>query len=818
MVRSGRRRWLIRLSAGAGVLALALGIGFWGLLPDPLFREPQASILLARDGTLLSAKIAADGQWRFPPSSRVPQKYRRALLVYEDKRFESHFGIDPLAIARAARLNFEQGRTVSGASTITMQVARLARAGGSNGEGADREQARTFRKKIGEALLALRLETAFSKDEILALYASNAPFGGNVVGLEAASWRYFGRSPENLSWAESATLAVLPNSPALITPGRGRPALLAKRNQLLVRLREAGEIDALDLKLGLAEPLVDAPLPLPNEARHLLESLRARYPDVHRFETTLDAELQRTASQLVRERATALGREGIYNVAAVVADNKTFEVLAYIGNSSWSTRNERGLAVDIVRRPRSTGSILKPFLYAGMLDSGQLLPHSLVPDIPTQYAGYMPENFDRQYRGAVPADVALAQSLNVPAVRSLKEFGVERFYDMLANLGMSTLTRSPDNYGLTLILGGAEGTLWDLTGMYSNLADLARQITPGPATDYRELHVLKHATAGKTDTRHASEITPAAAWLTLNALLEAPRPADEAQWKTFAGSRKISWKTGTSWGFRDAWAIGSTSRYTVGVWAGNATGEGKPGLTGATSAAPLMFELHSRLAPAPWFTQPTLGMKQVEVCRDDGFLANAGCESRREWIPANSHFDRLSANHRLVHLDAAARYQVDSNCERVSSMRHTSWFVLPPAQEYYFRRVHSAYRDLPPFRADCERARAARDERPPMEFLYPNASGGIYIPVELDGQKGRTILEAIHRNRSASLYWHLDGRYLGATTTFHQMSLDLPPGPHSVTVVDDRGNRLTRTFEVLSAAEPNHPTDEPIPIAHRRWQ
>jgi penicillin-binding protein 1C len=231
-----------------------------------------------------------------------------------------------------------------------------------------------------------------------------------------------------------------------------------------------------------------------------------------------------------------------------------------------------------------------------------------------------------------------------------------------------------------------------------------------------------------------------------------------------------------------------------------------------------MFELHSRLAPAPWFTQPTLGMKQVEVCRDDGFLANAGCETQREWIPADSHFDRLSANHRLVHLDAGARYQVDSNCERVSNMRHVSWFVLPPAQEYYFRRVHSTYRDLPPFRADCERALAARDERPPMEFLYPNASGGIYIPVELDGQKGRTILEAVHRNRNAELYWHLDGRYLGATTTFHQMSLDLPAGPHSVTLVDNRGNRLTRVFEVLSAAEPNHTTDGAIPIAHHRWQ
>ena len=785
---------------------LVLGVAFWCLLPDPLFNEPQASILLARDGTLLSAKIAADGQWRFPPSAQVPEKYRRALLAFEDKRFDSHLGIDPLAIARAARLNLQNGRTVSGASTITMQVARLARARGSNGEGADRAESRSIARKLVEALLALRLETAFSKHEILALYASNAPFGGNVVGLEAASWRYFGRSPAKLSWAESATLAVLPNSPALVTPGRGRPALLAKRNRLLERLYEARALTALDLKLALAEPLVDAPLPLPNQARHLLETLRSRYPNVHRFETTLDATLQANASQMVRERAAALGREGVYNVAAIVADNRTFEVLAYVGNSTWSTRNERGFAVDIVRRPRSTGSILKPFLYAAMLDGGQILPHTLVPDIPTQYAGYRPENFDRAYRGAVPADVALAQSLNVPAVRSLKEFGVARFYDLMQGMGLSTLTRSPDDYGLTLILGGAEGTLWDITGMYSSLADLARRITPAAPCAYRELSVLRRATdvaspRGDARAPHASEITPAAAWLTLNALLEAPRPADEAQWKTFASSRKIAWKTGTSWGFRDAWAVGSTSHYTVGVWAGNATGEGRPGLTGATAAAPLMFELHSRLAPAPWFTQPTLGMKQVEVCRDDGFLANSGCESRSEWIPASSHFDKLSSYHRLVHLDASARFQVDSSCERVANMQHASWFVLPPAQEYYFRRVHSGYRELPAFRADCERSRGVREERPPMDFLYPNASGSLYIPVELDGRRGRTILEAVHRDSGASLFWHLDGVYLGATSTFHQMSLDLPPGPHSVTIVDSRGNRLTRAFEVLSAGE-----------------
>jgi penicillin-binding protein 1C len=795
-------RW--RLAIGFGLAALALGIAFWLMLPKPLFDEPLATILLARDGSLLSARIAADGQWRFPPLAMVPEKYRRAVLEYEDRRFEHHLGVDPLALARALILNLRRGRILSGASTITMQVARLARSGGANGDGEERRRVRGYWEKLIETLLALRLELRYSKSEILALYASHAPFGGNVVGLEAASWRYFGRPPGSLSWAEAATLAVLPNAPALVTPGRHRPLLLAKRDRLLKRLHEAGVLSALDLKLALAEQLVAAPLPLPDAAPHLLDTLRAAHPRSSRFETTLDPSLQAQATQLVADRARTLESYLIHNIAALVIDNQSFEVLAYVGNSSWSARNDTGLAVDIVQRPRSTGSILKPFLYAAMLDAGELLPHMLVSDVPTQYGGYSPENFDHVYRGALPADLALAQSLNVPAVRSLKEYGVERFYDLLHGMGMSTLIRQPQDYGLTLILGGAESTLWDLTAMYANLVDIARRTTSAPPSAYRELRVLRQQAAqggsarSQPTTLRLAEISPGAAWLTLQALLEAQRPDEEAHWRSFASSRNIAWKTGTSWGFRDAWALGSTSRYTVGVWSGNATGEGRPGLTGATAAAPLMFALQGRLDPAPWLPRPTRTMKMVEVCADDGFLATDRCQHRPEWVPAGSHFDRPSPYHQLIHLDSSGRFQVDSSCERVTNMQHEPWFVLPPAQELYYRRSHASYRELPPLRPDCARSSIAQEQRSPMEFLYPNSQGRIYIPVELDGSRGRTIFEAVHRDHEARLYWHLDGAFLGSTQTFHQLALDVPPGPHVVTIVDGLGNRLSRSFEVLA--------------------
>jgi len=766
------------------LLLAALAV-FWRALPEPLFSDPFASVLYARDGELLGARIAADGQWRFPPLRSVPDKFRRALILYEDRRFAWHPGVDPIAIVRAARDNLLHGAVVSGGSTITMQLTRIARG----------NPPRRYLEKAIEALLALRLEMSHSKDEILALYASHAPFGGNVVGLEAAAWRYFGRDPGRLSWAEAALLAVLPNSPALIHPGRNRAVLHAKRDALLRHLGADGQLTALDLDLALREPLPGEPLALPGYAPHLLDSLRTERPGEYRFHSTLDAELQRSVEEAVQRHAEGLRRQAIYNTAALVVDNRSFEVLAYVGNAEWSATGERGYAVDIVRRPRSTGSLLKPFLYAVMLDGGEVLPGTLVPDVPTQYSGYIPENFDRTYRGAVPAQVALAQSLNVPAVRMLRTHGVSRFYESLRDLGLGTLRRAPQEYGLTLILGGAEGTLWDLTAMYANLAELARRDTVHARLPYRSM--LRQMGEAPASMR-AAEISPAAAWLTLDALLEVARPAEEANWRNFASSRKIAWKTGTSFGLRDAWAIGTSSRYTVGVWAGNASGEGRPGLTGGQVAAPLMFDLFNRLDTAEWFAPPLAQMKEVDVCRGDGYLSNGDCETAKERVPLSSHFDQSSPHHHLVHLDPSGRYRVHGGCESPARMTHRAWFVLPAGEELYYRRHHFDYRPLPPYRKDCL-ADVETGRRGPIEFLYPNAGTRIYIPVDLAERRGRTVFEAAHRDPDATLHWHLDDRYVGTTRGFHQQALDIVPGQHEITVVDGVGVRLARRFEVLGA-------------------
>ena len=764
---------------------------FWRSLPDPLFDEPLSSVLVSRKGELMGAKIALDGQWRFPKLARVPYKFREAAVHFEDKRFFSHPGVDPLALARTIRLNLSKGRVISGASTLSMQVIRLSR----------KRTNRSYWEKLKEVILALRLELSYDKEEVLALYASYAPFGGNVVGLETASWRYFGRSPAQLSWAESAMLAVLPNSPSVIHPGRNRTTLKKKRDRLLGLLHKRGVIDAMQLKLARLEPLPEKPVPLPRTAPHLLETLLLTADGVpSRFEATVDKSLQTAVGEIVQNHSRSLGLQGITNAATLVVDNNNFEVLAYVGNSKMSLEPDSGYAVDIIRRPRSTGSILKPLLFAAMLEAGEILPTTLVPDLPTRYASYMPKNYDRAYRGAVPAREALARSLNVPAVRMLKRHGVNRFYDYLKQMGMSTLHRRPEEYGLTLILGGAEATLWDMVGIYANMANIAKRARVTNHTTYSKMKLLR---TDEIETNRVVDITPASAYLTLNALKEVTRPYEETHWKNFSSSRKIAWKTGTSYGLRDGWAIGSTSRYTVGVWVGNASGEGSPDLTGLSSAAPILFDIFNRIEPAPWFTPPLASLKEVIVCKDDGYLAAGGCETEIQLAPLESHFEQTSPYHQLVHMDKSATWRVHGICESVSRMEHRSWFVLPPGQEFYYKRQHPEYRTLPPYRRDCQELMAAsspngRSEmRGPIEFLYPGAGTKLYIPVDLAEEKGNTVFEAVHRDRNATLYWHLDEEYIGLTETFHQIGLDIRQGIHRITVVDKQGNRLSRRFEVL---------------------
>ncbi|MCU7497570.1 MAG: penicillin-binding protein 1C, partial [Ignavibacteria bacterium] len=400
------------------------------LSPMPGFRSSLSTVVEARDGSILGARIADDGQWRFPDDYPVPDKFRKALLTFEDKWFYLHPGINPVSVVRAFFTNIKNGEIVSGGSTITMQVARIAQG----------NRSRTYTRKMIEMLSALKLELFRSKKTILRMYAANAPFGGNTVGLEAASWRYMGKPASELSWSEAASLAILPNSPGLIFPGRNQETLKKKRDILLKKLLDRNYIDSLTYILSVDEPIPGQPGNLPAKAPHLTDYfLKTKKGQIVR--TTINADLQERASGIINAHQKDLASNYIYNSACIIVEVKTGHVLAYVGNSVIEDSRDHGSDVDIIRSPRSTGSILKPLLYAGMQQSGDILPNSLIADVPTRFSGFSPKNFDLSFSGAVQSSTALSQSLNIPAVRMLQKYNPEVFLSLLKRTGFTTFNK-----------------------------------------------------------------------------------------------------------------------------------------------------------------------------------------------------------------------------------------------------------------------------------------------------------------------------------------------------------------------------------------
>ncbi|AEJ60360.1 penicillin-binding protein 1C [Spirochaeta thermophila DSM 6578] len=743
-------------------------------LPEPLFSDPYCTVLRDREGRLLHVRIADDHQWRFPPPDRLPESYVQAVLAYEDRRFFLHGGVDPLALVRAAWLNLREGRVVSGGSTITMQLARLIR----------KPDTRTLPDKVIEIWYALRLEWRYTKAEILRLYAAHAPFGGNIVGIEAACWRYFGHELGDLSWAEAAFLAVLPRDPADAFTPQGREEVRTRRNQLLLRLSEAGHIPPPLLQVSLAEPLPSGLHPFPSEAPHLL--LRA-LSEGHAGEsllTTVDLSFQRKAARVVTLHHHRLAPRGIHNAAVLVVHLPSGEVRAYVGNTP-EPDPEYGPEVDCVSALRSPGSTLKPFLYGLMMTEGLLLPHQLVSDVPVSYGGFSPRNFHRTYYGVVPADQALIESLNVPFTILLARYGYRIFYGMLERLGLR-FPHPPEHYGLSLILGGIDLSLWDLAELYGGLGRIA--LGEGDRAFVRHRYLLGEEEALRA--RSPTQILdPAAVWYVIEAMTHLVRPENESGWEHFVEGRRVAWKTGTSWGQRDAWAVGITPEYLVAVWVGNADGRGNPHLLGARVAGPLLFDVLRELPlPDVWFERPVDRMVPVAVCATSGMRAGPHCpEVRVEMLPYASRRASLCTYHRLLHLDAEGEHQVDSSTYPVGKMRHEEWFVLPPLEAWYYKRSGHVYREPPP---------PLSSSRPALTLAYPSDGAVVYIPVDLDERREAMVCEAVHTREQAVLYWHLDGELVAVTRAPHQIAIAPPAGWHTLYVMDEEGFGVSARFRV----------------------
>ncbi|WNH14133.1 penicillin-binding protein 1C [Thalassobellus suaedae] len=766
------------------VIITIILIAYYFCLPKLLFKDPTATIITSANNELLGAQIASDGQWRFPYNDSVPEKFKTCIIQFEDEYFYKHPGFNPISIFKALRNNLKSGGIKRGGSTLTQQVIRLSRKG----------QKRTYFEKLKELILATRLEFRASKETILAYYSSNAPFGGNVIGLDAASWRYFNRKANELSWAENATLAVLPNAPSLIYPGKNQERLLQKRNSLLKKLLKNQIIDSLTYNLSIIEGLPQKPYPLPQTAPHLLQKV-VQLNKGKRIQTTIDAKLQKRVNHIVKSHYNQLSQNEIYNAAVLVLDVKTRQVLAYIGNTPTDKAHQKD--VDIINKPRSTGSILKPFLYAAMLDAGDMLPNSLVTDVPTQFGSYNPENYNKTYDGAVPASRALSRSLNVPAVRMLQTFGLDRFHHYLKELHLKDLKYNANHYGLSLILGGAESNLWDLCKSYAALSSTLNHYSETSSeyfsNEFCEPTFLasKHIDFGKK-TNDKTLFDAASVYLTYESLKEVNRPESDENWEFFDGSKQIAWKTGTSFGFRDAWAIGSTKDYVVGVWVGNADGEGRPGLVGVQTAAPILFDVFDLLPNSDWFSKPFDDMQKISICKKSGYRASQNCDDiENKFIQISGLKTEPCPYHILVHLDKTETFQVNSSCVDINNIKHKSWFVLPPLMAYYYKTKNPFYKPLPKFRDDC-----LGENRVSIQFIYPKENNTIFLPKDFDGKTNDLILKIAHSKPETTVFWYIDERYIGSTKDIHELAIIPKAGKHLITVVDEFGNEAKRWITI----------------------
>jgi penicillin-binding protein 1C len=768
----GRRRQIM------GIMIAVVFIGVFYLLiplPDPLFKSDYSTVVLDEDGNILRAFLNGGQQWYFPPEEglEIPAKLKTAILMYEDRHFYKHPGVNVLSLCRAVYQYISSGEVKSGASTISMQVVRLACRG-----------KRTLPNKLLEIMQAVKLEARYSKEEILNMYVNHAPYGGNIIGYHAASLKYFHKRPEELTWSEAATLAILPNSPGLISPLVNREKLIKKRNKLLKTLLGKKIIDRGTYRSSISEPLPGEPCSFFNHAPHLAQTLVSRYGMKSGIiRTTVIRRYQVRIEKLMADHLRYLNSIGVSNGAALVVETQTGKVRAYVGSQDFFDSDSGG-QVDGIHAPRSTGSILKPFLYALAMDEGVILPQTLIRDIPSYFGSFSPANADEKYRGVVTAGEALIRSLNVPAVRLLNAYGLNKFYIFLKSAGMSTLFRSPDEYGLTLVLGGAEAALYDMAALYCGLGNYGK---------FRPLQIVIE----KNKTSDLKElISPGACYLTLEMLKNLKRPGAEYYWDQYRDQNPIAWKTGTSYGQRDAWAVGVTPQWTIAVWVGNFGGEGNNNLSGARSAAPLMFDIFNYLPRSrenTWFKPPAKSLKKVRICLDTGFTAAPDCEKTAAALaPRGKKPLKPCPYHKRIFVTPDEKTQVCSLCWEPGKYRQIKKLVFPPDIAQYLRESGVILSELPRHRQGCPGHTAAN----PVRIIYPVKNAKLWIPRDFDGDLQYITFKVAHAHRERPVYWYIDDIYRGMTGDKHKMIARLNSGWHRLEVVDEQGNRDLRRFYV----------------------
>ncbi len=756
------------------LLAAAAMAGAWLVpLPHRLESGPSTVVYYA-DGTPAHVFLSPDDKWRIAvPLEDIAPEYVKALIRFEDKRFYLHPGFDPLALARAAVGNFLGGRVVSGASTITMQLVRVLE-----------PRPRNYRSKIVELLRAVQLELRLSKREILEAYLRYIPFGRNIEGVEAASLAYFGHRAGALSSAEIATLLAVPQHPEKRYPTvHNAKRLATARDDILAFLRGEnilGEEDAA------APAAPRALLPFPREAPHAAVWLRERFRHAHAIRTTLSRDVQLHAERIVTDEAARARQNGIRNTGVVVADHDGRTVLALVGNFSFD--DETASQIPSFAAPRSPGSLLKPVLYAMAIDRGLALPDYLIPDIPTAYPAYEPQNYDGEFRGLVRLEDALSQSLNLPFVNLLQQIGIENFLGTLRGLGVESLVETPGWYGLSAAVGGLEMSPLEAAGIYAALARDGRAfplaITAGTGTD------------ASRKSPGVPVLSPGAAWLTRQALSLRDRPDFPLRMEHAALPPGIHWKTGTSYGHHDAWAAGSAGRYTAVVWQGNLDRTTSTALVGAEAAGPVLFDLLEGLvsrgnAPAP--DLPPGDLTPVEVCAYSGHIPTHACPTRRTVLARTDNVPTAPCPYHVgLEIDKASGLAVGPLC-RAGRETEGRTFLRFPATIRRWLKDRNRNLPEPPARAPwC--AVAGDGARP--EIISPTPGQVVVLIAGLDADHQEIPFEAETQVPGATLSWFVNGRFLAAARADSRVWWTPEAGSHEILVQDEAGRKSRRILQV----------------------
>ncbi len=717
-----------------------------------------------KNGELLHAFLSPDDKWRLYATEReITPMLRKTLLYKEDKYFYYHPGVNPVSIARAAFQNLLTGKRTSGASTITMQVVRLLR-----------PARRTYLNKSLEVWRALQLEFHFSKDEILQMYFNLVPYGGNIEGIKAAAICYYGKSPALLSLAEVTALTIIPNRPSSLRPGQKNAHLQKERNKWLVRFREEKLFDAGTVGYALEEPVEIFRREGRKEAPHLSRRLKKEDADVPVLRTTLIRQKQIMVEGIVKSSIARLKSLGVQNAAVMVVDNESMEVQAYVGSADFDNPFDGG-QVDGIRAVRSPGSTLKPLLYATAFDRGIITPLSVINDVPVNFSGYEPENFDRKFNGPVTAEFALSNSLNIPSVRILKDMGLPVFTAQLKKSGYVTVTKQEQDLGLSMILGGCGVTLEELTRQFAAFANEGRQ---------RPLRYISRAAGLKDTVSRGFLVSPEAAYLITEVLSKTTRPDLPQNFDNTFHLPRIAWKTGTSFGKRDAWSIGYNRRYTIGVWVGNFSGEGVPELSGANVATPLLFKVFNALdynSPKGWYKIP--GKLSVrKVCSVSGDIPGEACSSQvlGRFIEGISPHVRCRHS-RNVFVSVSGNVSYCTYCVPGHGYLKKSFPNLEPALISFYEQKKIPYEKAPPHFQECVHVFGMAAPT----ITSPNQGSEYYLQ-EGAGQQIQLSCQAPGLVRE--VYWYVNDRLVATSSPSLPVFISPPVGAVKISCSDDMGN------------------------------